>query len=1066
MKTLTWLHLSDWHQKGPNFDQQVVRDALILDIHTRVKIDPALAQIDFIVFSGDLAFSGQSSEYEVAQKYLLDPILAAAGVKADRLFCVPGNHDLSRDTVRVLLPSELQKPLGTHDLVQNWLTNPINRGHVLEPFEAYRKFISGYTGQPSPDYASILWLEIEGEKIALLGLNSAWMCGRIKDDQGEINDYGYALVGEPQIHDALAQIASADMRIAVLHHPFDFLSEFDRNRVEDQLQRQVHFILRGHEHKPKVSALQSTSGDCVVIPAGASFLRRAVDDPRYTNAYNFVHLNFDEGKGIVYLRRWSDPQNKWIEDTDTYTGGKFVLGSLPKIGQSNPFSITDSETEIKHETKETKEDKEKSQKPGKIITNQKSRLSDRLTQDPNLNLQYHSFKDKWVELASSFIMIPGLFKNWLEYCDSLDQMASSLIPLRDWVPEDLFILCCAIYLHKIGLIPNNSSNQQVRYILDQYPLLSKNYILEFGKQFNLDEGRTEDIAWVCYGHRDLINKNKTKTGTLSHQELALLTKKGQHTRAEIAFCLRILSRLGAFNARLPDLATEIYFRDKSASDFADFRMNSVVAGIELLSTPENADYQVLLKAHLSENDPVEDIRILQKAREQLEDTFRECPSHTLGNFFENATVELDYVNLSDEIKKIVLLPRFAQVIQDATKKSIDILLKSRYEEGALLLKGWGPMVFFPRNANPPSRKIPKEIQEARVANTAEVILAFTGWLEIAAPQEDSIAKVIEIINAVIPTLKFAQVKNITGQMSKPKESPGDIENPDRSITAAGQFNPLASLTFKVPTTRANSLFVLAATHLLKEMEKYPDLTDSKEDIQLLLRECISWLCTANTGPFSEKIIERLPNEYLFQSILAFRALINTKEYWMNLSVGFKYDLVIQKIADFVHSFMRQHNVDQGWPAPVFKAMALEIFLFYRSQSDLRFNKKPLVDKLIRSIIQELLNEINLRGSPVWKDDNQTLMDEDRKNTRPWTHVTSAWAIEGLTRCMAAHMLTPEQKSKLLQTIPMILLKQDGYGFYESEPHPDAPQSITIHHIFKTAVYTYALTQVRKNLLSS
>ena len=94
------------------------------------------------------------------------------------------------------------------------------------------------------------------------------------------------------------------------------------------------------------------------------------------------------------------------------------------------------------------------------------------------------------------------------------------------------------------------------------------------------------------------------------------------------------------------------------------------------------------------------------------------------------------------------------------------------------------------------------------------------------------------------------------------------------------------------------------------------------------------------------------------------------------------------------------------------------------------------------------------------------MDEDRKNTRPWTHVTSAWAIEGLTRCMAAQMLTSEQEIKLLQIIPMILLKQDGYGFYESEPHPDAPETITIHHIFKTALYTYALTQVYKNLRSS
>jgi hypothetical protein len=30
---LTWLHLSDWHQKGMDFDRKVVRDALIDDIN-------------------------------------------------------------------------------------------------------------------------------------------------------------------------------------------------------------------------------------------------------------------------------------------------------------------------------------------------------------------------------------------------------------------------------------------------------------------------------------------------------------------------------------------------------------------------------------------------------------------------------------------------------------------------------------------------------------------------------------------------------------------------------------------------------------------------------------------------------------------------------------------------------------------------------------------------------------------------------------------------------------------------------------------------------------------------
>jgi hypothetical protein len=71
MSGLTWLHLSDWHQKSTDFDRRVVRDALIRDIERRTTINLALSKIDFIVFSGDMAFSGKSEEYLAAKVELL-----------------------------------------------------------------------------------------------------------------------------------------------------------------------------------------------------------------------------------------------------------------------------------------------------------------------------------------------------------------------------------------------------------------------------------------------------------------------------------------------------------------------------------------------------------------------------------------------------------------------------------------------------------------------------------------------------------------------------------------------------------------------------------------------------------------------------------------------------------------------------------------------------------------------------------------------------------------------------------------------------------------------------------
>ena len=66
-----------------------------------------------------------------------------------------------------------------------------------------------------------------------------------------------------------------------------------------------------------VVEIKSTSGNCIIIPAGACYARRD-----YPNAYNFVHLNFKNATGTVFLRSWNDEKNKW-QATDSYPNGKF-----------------------------------------------------------------------------------------------------------------------------------------------------------------------------------------------------------------------------------------------------------------------------------------------------------------------------------------------------------------------------------------------------------------------------------------------------------------------------------------------------------------------------------------------------------------------------------------------------------------------------------------------------------------------------------------------------------------------------------------------------------------------
>ena len=322
MSRLTWLHISDWHHGDFGIDPEVVRDELIKDIQGRLSISPDLSKIDFIVFSGDAALNGKAKEYEDAKKEFFVPILEASQVEPDRLFIVPGNHDLDKDEIEKL-PDDFRKDVVSKEDADRWLKDDSTRELLLRPFKDFRSFVSGFTGQDSPDYSDLRTWEIDGKTVSLLGINSSWFCRRHVDAAGKKNDYGFARVGERQVHRPLERISKSDLRIAVLHHSQDWLEYSDGRVVWRRLRRGCNFILHGHGHVPEVTAERGTGGDCVIIPAGASFGGRPPEDPSRINSYNFVNIDFETGKGFVFLRRWIDERSVWDKDIQTYPEGKF-----------------------------------------------------------------------------------------------------------------------------------------------------------------------------------------------------------------------------------------------------------------------------------------------------------------------------------------------------------------------------------------------------------------------------------------------------------------------------------------------------------------------------------------------------------------------------------------------------------------------------------------------------------------------------------------------------------------------------------------------------------------------
>lgn len=95
------LHLSDIHFKngevGSPMDQDHhVRTVLLRDLRQQCKTIGATP--DVVLVSGDIAYAGDTDEYNFAQTWL-EEVCAAAGCDTREIMVIPRNHDVQQ-TVR------------------------------------------------------------------------------------------------------------------------------------------------------------------------------------------------------------------------------------------------------------------------------------------------------------------------------------------------------------------------------------------------------------------------------------------------------------------------------------------------------------------------------------------------------------------------------------------------------------------------------------------------------------------------------------------------------------------------------------------------------------------------------------------------------------------------------------------------------------------------------------------------------------------------------------------------------------------------------------------------------
>jgi WD40 repeat protein len=339
-RRLRVFHISDLHMRsveGP----QAERARLEAAFRWRVlgeKWAANLAELrrdgvpfDLVVFTGDLGDWGHPTDYPRACA-LLKQTCAALDVPLDRLFVIPGNHDIDRTIQRAAWESLRREVAKDPRAYSRWMAGEDRgalrgdgrRDQILERQQAFWSAVATEFRAAAPGswhsphgrlgYRHAVTLPGLSQPIQVIGLDTAWLAGD-EHDGGELR------LTEHQVA-LLTTTASGEplpgFRIALMHHRLaDLADAADARRL---MADRVDVLLHGHQHEPAAEVLQGPDHQLLVLATGC--LYEGDEEHRYANTCQVIDLELDEQarpRGAqVRFRGWSARALFWGDDALLY----------------------------------------------------------------------------------------------------------------------------------------------------------------------------------------------------------------------------------------------------------------------------------------------------------------------------------------------------------------------------------------------------------------------------------------------------------------------------------------------------------------------------------------------------------------------------------------------------------------------------------------------------------------------------------------------------------------------------------------------------------------------------
>lgn len=301
------LHLSDFHYKSTaSSSDNASRSLYIRKLKEKLIQICEKETVDYICFTGDVAHSGITEDYDGAKKVIAE-IRDLCKVRPNHFLICPGNHDINLRDFFIKHPTNQEEAKKLLSLERIDLIS-----HYFAAFSSFCKDLScaEYIIDEKPSY--LLGVkQFEEDGIAFVCINTAWfsMNDELKSEKPWI---GYTFVNT--IINQLSNLTPSKV-ITLMHHPYYEWEENERQTIDGytnvwaDITELSDVILCGHTHE--AGSLPETVNNAQIFHGGCLYENKK---PNYENCFYVYTIPLNSGSQNISIEKYFYHHGKWSQE--------------------------------------------------------------------------------------------------------------------------------------------------------------------------------------------------------------------------------------------------------------------------------------------------------------------------------------------------------------------------------------------------------------------------------------------------------------------------------------------------------------------------------------------------------------------------------------------------------------------------------------------------------------------------------------------------------------------------------------------------------------------------------